>query len=69
MYEIIGTADFIGINYYYSIYVSNCPLDKGVRDYTTDMSISYKSKHNCFFVHNFVAAVVGNRGQCDLFIC
>lgn len=58
---IIGTADFIGINYYslcpkisvstleqgwreyYSIYASNCPLDKSVRDYTADMSISYKT--------------------------
>lgn len=75
---IIGTADFIGINYYslcpkisvstleqgwreyYSIYASNCPLDKSVRDYTADMSISYKSKHHCFTVHNFVAAVVGS---------
>ncbi|XP_044342917.1 beta-glucosidase 5 [Triticum aestivum] len=40
---IIGTADFIGINYYYSIYVSNCPSDKGVRNYTADMSISSKT--------------------------
>uniref|UniRef100_A0A8R7TZV1 4-hydroxy-7-methoxy-3-oxo-3,4-dihydro-2H-1,4-benzoxazin-2-yl glucosidebeta-D-glucosidase n=1 Tax=Triticum urartu TaxID=4572 RepID=A0A8R7TZV1_TRIUA len=40
---IIGTADFIGINYYYSIYVSNCPSDKGVRNYPADMSISSKT--------------------------
>ena len=43
---IIGTADFIGINYYYSIYVSNCPSDKGVRNYTADMSISSKSSRD-----------------------
>ncbi|KAF7032601.1 hypothetical protein CFC21_043757 [Triticum aestivum] len=40
---IIGSADFIGINHYYSVYVNDLPLKKGARDYTADLSISYKA--------------------------
>ncbi|XP_037410140.1 beta-glucosidase 5-like [Triticum dicoccoides] len=40
---IIGSADFIGINHYYSVYVNGRPLDKGTRDYTADLSIIYKA--------------------------
>jgi beta-glucosidase len=42
---VIGSVDFIGINHYFSVYVNDRPLDKGVRDYTADLSITYKSKH------------------------
>ncbi|XP_073367242.1 beta-glucosidase 5 isoform X3 [Aegilops tauschii subsp. strangulata] len=40
---IIGSADFIGINHYYSVFVNDRPLDKGTRDYTADLSIIYKA--------------------------
>ncbi|KAF7025619.1 hypothetical protein CFC21_037784 [Triticum aestivum] len=40
---IIGSADFIGINHYYSVYVNDLPIKKGARDYTADLSISYKA--------------------------
>ncbi|XP_047059687.1 beta-glucosidase 3-like isoform X1 [Lolium rigidum] len=36
---IKGSLDFIGINHYYSLYVNDRPLETGVRDYNTDMSI------------------------------
>uniref|UniRef100_A0A453GFS9 Uncharacterized protein n=1 Tax=Aegilops tauschii subsp. strangulata TaxID=200361 RepID=A0A453GFS9_AEGTS len=51
---IIGSADFIGINHYYSVFVNDRPLDKGTRDYTADLSIIYKGKHHCFTVHKFL---------------
>uniref|UniRef100_A0A453GFN3 Uncharacterized protein n=1 Tax=Aegilops tauschii subsp. strangulata TaxID=200361 RepID=A0A453GFN3_AEGTS len=51
---IIGSADFIGINHYYSVYVNDRPLKKGARDYSADLSISYKGKHPCFSVHIFL---------------
>ena len=53
---IIGSIDFIGVNHYFSVYVNDRPLDKGVRDYTADMSITYKSKYHRFSIHSFVAA-------------
>ncbi|VAH84115.1 unnamed protein product [Triticum turgidum subsp. durum] len=34
-----GAIDFIGINHYYSVYVSDRPLKNGVRDYAADMSV------------------------------
>jgi hypothetical protein len=34
-----GALDFVGLNYYYSLYVNDRPLSKGVRDFTADMSI------------------------------
>ncbi|KAM3335158.1 hypothetical protein ACQJBY_029525 [Aegilops geniculata] len=34
-----GAFDFIGINHYYSVYVSDRPLKKGVRDFVADMSV------------------------------
>uniref|UniRef100_A0A8R7PVU1 4-hydroxy-7-methoxy-3-oxo-3,4-dihydro-2H-1,4-benzoxazin-2-yl glucosidebeta-D-glucosidase n=1 Tax=Triticum urartu TaxID=4572 RepID=A0A8R7PVU1_TRIUA len=38
--EVIkGSLDFIGINHYYSLYVNDRPLETGVRDYNTDMSV------------------------------
>ncbi|CAM0884555.1 unnamed protein product [Alopecurus aequalis] len=40
---IIGSVDFIGINHYYSVYVSGRPLEKGVRDYMADMSVTLKA--------------------------
>jgi beta-glucosidase len=43
---VIGSVDFIGINHYFSVYVNDRPLDKGVRDYTADLSITYKSKQH-----------------------
>ncbi|XP_051227151.1 beta-glucosidase 5 isoform X1 [Lolium perenne] len=39
---IRGSLDFIGINYYYSLYVNDRPLGTGVRDYNADMSIYYR---------------------------
>uniref|UniRef100_A0ACD5W432 Uncharacterized protein n=1 Tax=Avena sativa TaxID=4498 RepID=A0ACD5W432_AVESA len=36
---IKGSLDFIGINHYYSLYVNDCPLGTGDRDYNADMSI------------------------------
>jgi beta-glucosidase len=53
---VIGSVDFIGINHYSSVYVNDRPLEKGVRDYAADLSVSYKSKHHCFNVHTFIAA-------------
>jgi beta-glucosidase len=54
---IRGSLDFIGINYYYSLYVNDRPLGTGVRDYNADMSIYYRGKYpfldsdtiNCYF--------------------
>ncbi|KAL6853788.1 hypothetical protein ACP4OV_019817 [Aristida adscensionis] len=37
-----GALDFIGINHYYSLYVNNRPLEKGVRDFALDMSAYYR---------------------------
>ncbi|GJN17380.1 hypothetical protein PR202_gb04441 [Eleusine coracana subsp. coracana] len=37
-----GALDFIGVNYYYSLYVNDRPLAKGVRDFTADMSLYYR---------------------------
>ncbi|PNT68819.1 hypothetical protein BRADI_3g45607v3, partial [Brachypodium distachyon] len=34
--------DFFGINHYYSFYVSDRPMETGVRDFYGDMSISYR---------------------------
>ncbi|KAL6853789.1 hypothetical protein ACP4OV_019818 [Aristida adscensionis] len=37
--EVIrGAIDFIGINHYFSLYVNDRPLEKGVRDFALDMS-------------------------------
>ncbi|VAH80981.1 unnamed protein product [Triticum turgidum subsp. durum] len=36
---IKGSLDFIGINHYYSLYVNDRPLETGIRDYNTDMSV------------------------------
>nr|BAD82684.1 beta-primeverosidase-like protein [Oryza sativa Japonica Group] len=35
-----GTLDFIGVNHYFSLYVSDLPLAKGVRDFIADRSVS-----------------------------
>jgi beta-glucosidase len=40
---VIGSVDFIGINHYFSVYVNDRPLEKGVRDYAADLSVSYKT--------------------------
>ncbi|GJM92784.1 hypothetical protein PR202_ga09282 [Eleusine coracana subsp. coracana] len=37
-----GALDFIGVNHYYSLYVNDRPLAKGVRDFTPDMSLYYR---------------------------
>ena len=41
---IRGTIDFIGINHYYSIYVNDRPLEKGIRDFALDISAGYRGK-------------------------
>ena len=38
------TIDFIGINHYYSIYVNDRPLEKGIRDFALDISAEYRGK-------------------------
>jgi hypothetical protein len=42
---IKGSLDFIGINHYYSLYVNDRPLETGVGDYYTDMSIDFRGKY------------------------
>ena len=42
---IKGSLDFIGINHYYSLYVNDRPLETGVRDYNTDMSVDSRGKY------------------------
>jgi beta-glucosidase len=42
---IKGSLDFIGINHYYSLYVNDRPLETGVRDYNTDMSIYIRGNY------------------------
>ncbi|RLN24925.1 beta-glucosidase 5-like [Panicum miliaceum] len=37
-----GTLDFIGINHYYSFYVNDRPLEKGIRDFALDISAEYR---------------------------
>jgi beta-glucosidase len=39
-----GAIDFIGINHYYSVYVNDCPLKEGVRNYAADMSVYQRGK-------------------------
>ncbi|CAO2177806.1 unnamed protein product [Urochloa humidicola] len=39
---IRGTIDFIGINHYYSFYVNDRPLEKGIRDFSLDISAEYR---------------------------
>ena len=41
---IKGSFDFIGINHYYSLYVSDRQTEPGIRDYNRDMSIYYRGK-------------------------
>ncbi|TKW17368.1 hypothetical protein SEVIR_5G361850v4 [Setaria viridis] len=36
---IRDTLDFIGINYYYSLYVNDRPLEKGIHDFALDISV------------------------------
>ncbi|KAK1669456.1 hypothetical protein QYE76_057615 [Lolium multiflorum] len=38
-----GAVDFVGINHYYSMYVNDRPLDKGIRDYSADMSVNQRA--------------------------
>uniref|UniRef100_A0A0D3EVD9 4-hydroxy-7-methoxy-3-oxo-3,4-dihydro-2H-1,4-benzoxazin-2-yl glucosidebeta-D-glucosidase n=1 Tax=Oryza barthii TaxID=65489 RepID=A0A0D3EVD9_9ORYZ len=38
-----GTLDFIGVNHYFSLYVSDLPLAKGVRDFIADRSVSCRA--------------------------
>ncbi|XP_024316576.1 beta-glucosidase 5-like [Brachypodium distachyon] len=40
---IKDSFDFFGINHYYSLYVSDRPIETGVRDFYGDMSISYRA--------------------------
>ncbi|XBI88892.1 hypothetical protein VPH35_026798 [Triticum aestivum] len=40
---IKGSFDFIGINHYYSLYVSDRQTEPGIRDYNRDMSIYYRA--------------------------
>ena len=56
---IIGAVDFIGINHYFSVYVNDRPLDKGVRDYAADLSVGYKSKHHFITFEVFITLYVG----------
>ena len=42
---IKGSLDFIGINHYFSVYVSDRPLDTGVRDYKADMSVNSRGSY------------------------
>ncbi|ONM37021.1 Beta-glucosidase 11 [Zea mays] len=39
---IRGTLDFIGINHYYSFYVNDRPLEKGIRDFSLDIAADYR---------------------------
>lgn len=39
---IKGSFDFIGINHYFSLYVSDRQTEPGIRDYNRDMSIYYR---------------------------
>lgn len=48
-----GAFDFIGINHYYSVYVSDRPLKKGVRDCAADMSI-YKRRKQILYFHRHI---------------
>uniref|UniRef100_A0A453ALY4 Uncharacterized protein n=1 Tax=Aegilops tauschii subsp. strangulata TaxID=200361 RepID=A0A453ALY4_AEGTS len=57
---IKGSFDFIGLNHYFSLYVSDRQTEPGIRDYNRDMSIYYrasrteppagqvKPSHQCF---------------------
>ena len=40
-----GSLDFIGINHYYSLYVNDRPLETGIRDYNTDMSVDSRGNY------------------------
>ena len=44
---IKGSLDFIGINHYFSLYVSDRQTEPGIRDYNRDMSIYYRGIHLC----------------------
>ncbi|XP_062207217.1 beta-glucosidase 5-like [Phragmites australis] len=39
---VMGALDFIGINHYYSLYVNDRPLEKGARNFATDMSAYFR---------------------------
>jgi hypothetical protein len=41
---IRGAIDFIGINHYYSFYVNDHPLEKGIRDFLLDVAAEYRGK-------------------------
>lgn len=57
---IKDSFDFFGINHYYSLYVSDRPIETGVRDFYGDMSISYRGKHL------FCSSSDGDRSNCCL---
>uniref|UniRef100_A0A453ALW5 Uncharacterized protein n=1 Tax=Aegilops tauschii subsp. strangulata TaxID=200361 RepID=A0A453ALW5_AEGTS len=40
---IKGSFDFIGLNHYFSLYVSDRQTEPGIRDYNRDMSIYYRA--------------------------
>ena len=50
---IRGTIDFIGINHYYSIYVNDRPLEKGIRDFALDISAEYRGKTIRWLIHDY----------------
>lgn len=50
---IRGTLDFIGINHYYSFYVNDRPLEKGIRDFSLDIAADYRGKTVCHSIHDY----------------
>jgi hypothetical protein len=67
-----GALDFVGLNYYYSLYVNDRPLSKGVRDFTADMSIYIRGIFPCSYrilvvllisIENFIILFSVNKKQ------
>jgi hypothetical protein len=67
-----GALDFIGLNYYYSLYVNDRPLSKGIRDFTADMSIYIRGIFPCSYrilvvllisIENFIILFSVNKKQ------
>ncbi|ONM37027.1 Beta-glucosidase 11 [Zea mays] len=63
---IRGTLDFIGINHYYSFYVNDRPLEKGIRDFSLDIAADYRV--NSYVLKFFITSIFMDRDTIRLIL-
>jgi beta-glucosidase/6-phospho-beta-glucosidase/beta-galactosidase len=68
---IRGAIDFVGINHYTSVYVSDrkSSADTSLRDYNADMSATFRSKQSSKYLVKMTNSVISCNLYCLLVLC